>query len=224
MQIQRINQIGFWTGIVLVALGIAYLGLILAVILLGSGFPPHEPYQTLFNLLILLTATWMVFFWVILNRATPAERKIFSELSLALIVIFAALTSINRYVGLTVVRQSLATGNTNGLQWFLPYSWPSVMLAVEYLAWGFFFGLACICLAPVFRHGRLEGGIFWTLMATGLFSLLAVVGQVIGSNFASFSPFTLAGVLAWGPGLTAAVLMISIWFYRGSHNVQPTIP
>ncbi|HSB66506.1 MAG TPA: hypothetical protein VLD65_08000 [Anaerolineales bacterium] len=161
---------------------------------------------------------------MILNRVSPAERKIFSEISLALIVIFAALTSINRYVGLTVVRQSLATGNTNGLQWFLPYSWPSVMMAMEYLAWGFFFGLACICLAPVFRQGRLEGGIFWTLMATGLFSLLAVAGQVIGSNFTSFSPFTLAGVLSWGPGLTGAVLMLSIWFYRGSHNMQPAIP
>jgi len=55
-------------------------------------------------------------------------------------VIFAAQTSINRYVALTVVRQSLAAGNTDGLQWFLPYTWPSIMLAIEYLAWGFFLG------------------------------------------------------------------------------------
>jgi hypothetical protein len=48
---------------------------------------------------------------------------------LAYILIFATLTSINRYVALTVVRQSLAAGNTDGLQWFLPYTWPSIMLA-----------------------------------------------------------------------------------------------
>jgi hypothetical protein len=148
----QVRRIGFWSGIVLVAMGLAYLGLIAAMMLSGSGFPPVEPFQTMFNILVLFTAVWMVLFWSILHLAVPADRKVFSQASLALIVIFAALTSINRYVGLTVVRQSISSGNTNGLQWFLPYGWPSVMLALEYLAWGFFFGLACLCLAPVFNR------------------------------------------------------------------------
>jgi hypothetical protein len=214
MTASQIRQIGFWSGIVLTALGLAYLGLIVTMMLSGSGFPPAEPYQTIFNLLILFTAVWMVFFWTVLHQAVPTERKLFSHASLVLIVIFATLTSINRYVGLTVVRQSLASGDTNGLQWFMPYGWPSVMLALEFLAWGFFFGLACLCLAPVFTTGKLEHTIFWVLIVTGILSLLATLGQVIGSNALSFNPFTFAGTIGWGPGLTAAVALIAIWFRK----------
>ncbi len=208
----QVRRFGFWSGIVLVGLGIIYVGVIFTMLISGSGFPPPEPFQTMFNVLILVTATWMVIFWTILNHAVPDEKKLFSQASLALIVIFAALTSINRYVALTVVKQSLSMGNTSGLQWFMPYHWPSVMLAVEFLAWGFFFGLACLCLAPVFRAGRLESAIFWTLIATGVLSLLAAFGQVVGASSLSFSPFTLAGTLAWGPGLTVAMALIAIWF------------
>jgi hypothetical protein len=214
MLTSKISRIGFWSGIVLAGLGIIYILLILLMILSGSGFPPSEPFQTLFNLLILFTAVWMVFFWTILNYAAPAERKIFSQASLALIVIFATLTSINRYVGLTVVRQSLSSGETNGLQWFMPYSWPSVMMAMEFLAWGFFFGLACLCLAPVFQTGRLESSIFWILIVIGIMSLSATLGQIVGSSALDFNPFTFAGTLAWGPGLTTATVLITIWFKK----------
>jgi hypothetical protein len=214
MKTLPVSRIGFWSAIFMVILGLAYLGLLITMMASGSRFPPVEPFQTMFNILILITAAWMVFFWSILNHVTPGDRKLFSQASLALIVIFATLTSINRYVALTVVKQSLASGNTNGLQWFLPYGWPSVMLALEILAWGFFFGLACLLLAPVFSTGRLERTIFWTLIATGILSILAVPGQMIGSNTLTFNPFTLAGVVAWGPGLTTTTLLMTIWFHK----------
>ncbi len=215
----NINRVGFWSGIILVILGLLYLGLIAVTILSGAGYPPVEPLQAWFNLLILVTAAWMVFFWSVLHQAAPAEKKLFSRASLVLIVIFAALTSINRYVALTVVRQSLAAGNTDGLQWFLPYGWPSVMLAIEMLAWGFFFGLACLCLAPVFAGGRLEKAIRWTLVVMGICSLLSAMGPVLGADDLGFNPFTMAGALAWGPGLTATVFMIVVWFRRAGVSV-----
>ncbi len=219
MKALDINRIGLRSGIVLVVLGLLYLVMIAIMVLSGAGDPPAEPLQTWFNLLILVTAAWMVFFWSVLHQAAPAGKKLFSRASLALIVIFAALTGINRYVALTVVKQSLAAGNTDGLQWFLPYGWPSVMLAIEMLAWGFFFGLACLCLAPVFAGGRLEKAIRWTLAAIGILSLLSALGPVIGADGLGFNPFTMAGALAWGPGLTATVFMIVVWFRRAGVSV-----
>jgi hypothetical protein len=218
MMSSLVRRIGIWGGIFFVILGLIYMGLIGVMILSGSGFPPVEPYQTMFNILILLTATWMVFYWTVLHHAVQGEKRVFSMASLVMIVIFATLTSINRYVGLTVVRQSILSGNTNGLQWFLPYGWPSVMLALEILAWGFFFGLACLLLAPVFTSGKLERAIFWTLIATGILSLLAAVGQVINTSALSFSPFTMAGSAAWGPGLTTAAVLFVVWFRRAGRN------
>jgi hypothetical protein len=209
-----VRRIGFWGGIVFVALGIIYIGLIGVMIISGSGYPPVEPYQTMFNILILLIAAWMVFYWTVLHQAVQEEKRVFSLTSLVMIVIFATLTSINRYVALTVVRQSLLSGKTSGLEWFMPYGWPSVMLALEILAWGFFLGLACLCLAPVFTVGKLEKAICWTLVFTGMLSLLAAVGQVINTSTTGFNPFTMAGSVAWGPGLTAAAVLFVVWFSR----------
>ncbi len=210
----KVAHYGFWTGLVLVFLGLAYLVLVAATMLSGSGYPPVEPFQTMFHVLILIIASCLVVFWTLVHGAVPPGSQLFSRASLALIIIFAALTSINRYVGLTVVKQSLAFGSTDGLHWFLPYGWPSVMLALELLAWGLFFGLACLCLAPAFSGSRLERAIGWLLVAVGAMSLLSALEPVMGYSSLSFSPFTLAGVMAWGPGLTITVGLMVIWFHR----------
>jgi hypothetical protein len=194
-----VRRAGLWSGTAYVILNVVYTGLLIATFI--TGYPPIEPYQTMFHVLTLCGAVLLVFLWSVLHSAAPNEKKLFSRASLAMIVIMATLTSINRYVALTVVRQSLASGNSSGLQWFLPYAWPSVSLAIEVLAWGYFFGLACLLLAPVFSQGKLERGMFWTLILTGVLSLLAALGQVF-----SPTPLRLAGPLAWGPGLTLAAV------------------
>lgn len=221
MHSMKVGQIGFWMGLLLVLLGLAYVALLVATMVSGSGFPPVEPFLTVFHLLILITATGMVVFWSLVHEAVPPGRKHFSRASLALIIIFAALTSINRYVGLTVVKQSLASGNTGGLQWFLPYGWPSVMLALEMLAWGFFFGLACLCLAPAFSGSGLQRAIASLLSVVGILSLLSAFGPVAGTSSLSFNPFTLAGVVAWGPGLTITIALMVIWFRRMMRESRP---
>jgi hypothetical protein len=141
------------------------------------------------------------------------RKKIFTRTSLALIVIFATLTSINRYVALTVVRQSIDMGITEGLNWFMPYGWPSIMAAMEVLAWGFFLGLAILFLAPVFQTGKLELAIFWTLIISGILSLIAVIGQVINSVI-----LNMLGIIAWGPGLLLLFSLLAFWF----KNSEPT--
>ncbi len=209
MPSKLVNRVGFWSALVLLLLGVAYIGVLGGTMLSGVGFFPPEPYQTVLHALILLTAPLMVFLWAVLHTAAPDERKLFSLASLALITAFATLTATNRFVALTVVRQSLAAGNTAGLQWFMPYEWPSVMLAIEILGWGFFFGLACLCLAPAFPAPGLERAISWTLFITGALSLCSAIGQVVNSPALS-----LPGVVGWGPGLSVAVALITVWFRR----------
>jgi hypothetical protein len=98
-------------------------------------------------------------------------------------------------------------GITDGLNWFMPYGWPSIMAAMDVLAWGFFLGLAFLFLTPVFRRGKLELAIFWTLILSGVFALLAVLGQALNSV-----PLNLLGILAWGPGLIVLFILLAFWF------------
>lgn len=135
MMSPTVKRSGLWSGTILVVLNLVYAGLLANTFISGS-YPLVEPYQTMIHVLTLLDAPLMIFFWSVLHSAASDNKKLFSSASQAMIVVTATLTSINRYVAITVVRQSLPSGVSDGLRWFLPYDWPSVMLAIEVLAWG----------------------------------------------------------------------------------------
>jgi hypothetical protein len=199
-------KLGYWVSLIEIVLAVAYLAAVAAMFMTGN-IPPAEPYISIVSVVSLVSAPLFVFLWAILNNTAPSETRVFTQTSLALIVIFATLTSINRYVALTVVRQSMDMGITDGLSWFMPYGWTSIMAAIEVLAWGFFLGLAFLFLAPVFRKGRLELAIFWTLIISGLLALVAVLGQVINSVI-----LNMLGIVAWGPGLIVLFTLLACWF------------
>lgn len=207
-----IHKLGYWTSLIEIVLAIGYLGAVAAMLMTGT-IPPTEPYISIVSAVSLASAPFFVFLWAILHNAASPETRIFTQTSLALIVIFATLTSINRYVALTVVRQSVDMGITDGLNWFMPYGWPSIMAAMEVLAWGFFLGLAFLFLAPAFRRGKLEIAIFWTLIISGIFCLIAVLGQALNST-----ALNMLGIMAWGPGLIVLFVLLASWF-RNSEQV-----
>ena len=202
--------LGFWTAILSAALTAVYIGLLGFLMLTGDTLPPDEPLQTILHILILLCLPVFVFLCVLIHDSAPMDRKIFSLASVAFIAIFAALVAVNRFVALTVEPQGLALGKTAGLAWFMPYEWPSVMLAIEMLGWGFFFGLAWLSAATVFQEGALEKTIFWTLVITALLNLASSVALVINQ----FNWIGLVAPLAWGLGPIAAFILIAIWFHR----------
>jgi hypothetical protein len=202
--------LGFWTAMLLVALSAAYVGILGWTALQGSAYPPPEPFQTAIHLIVLLTVPALVFFWAMVHDAATEDRKIFSLTALAFMIIFAALVAINRFVALTVVPQSLALGATSGLQWFMPYEWPSVMLAIELLGWGFFFGAACLSLAPVFQSSKLELAICITLVITAVLNFTSVIGLVTNQ----FGILGMVAPLAWGVGPISAFILMGVWFHH----------
>ena len=212
-EMQSLYKLGYWVSFVEIVLAVAYLAAVAAMFITGT-IPPAEPYISIVSVVSLASAPLFVFLWAILHNTAPSETRIFTQTSLALIVIFATLTSINRYVALTVVRQSMDMGITDGLNWFMPYGWPSIMAAMEVLAWGFFLGLAFLFLAPTFRKGRLELAIFWTLIISGILALVAVLGQVMNSVV-----LNMVGIIAWGPGLVVLFSLLASWF-RNTKPIQ----
>jgi hypothetical protein len=199
-------RIGYWFSVLGAVLAIAYFLAIIAVILFDS-FPPHDPYQSIISVISLISVPILVFLWVVISECSNPEKRIFTHGSLALMIIFGGLTSINRYVSLTIIPQAVQLGKTTGLEWFQPYGWPSIMAAIEVLAWGFYLGLALLCLAPAFSSGMIEKTIFWTLILSGIFCLVATFGQVL-----NIALLNILGVLAWGPGLIILLSMLAKWF------------
>jgi hypothetical protein len=212
-EMQSLRKLGYWVSLIEIVLAVAYLAAVAAMFITGT-IPPAEPYVSIVSVVSLASAPLFVFLWVILHNTAPSETRIFTQTSLAMVVIFATLTSINRYVALTVVRQSMDMGITDGLNWFMPYGWPSIMAAMEVLAWGFFLGLAFLFLAPIFRKGKLELAIFWTLIISGILALVAVLGQVLNSVV-----LNMLGIIAWGPGLIILFSLLASWF-RNTKPIQ----
>ena len=210
------QKIGYWAAIVTFITGIGFLLVIVVTVVSGTGFPPTGLYLTLISVDTLLAAVAMVFLWSALHICAPADRRIFSQCSLAMVTILAALTSIARFVQISLVPQALAAGKTDGLGWFNVYGEFSLMSDIEVLAWGVFLGLALLFLAPVFRKQKLDRALSWTLYISGLLCLVGAVGKVVSST-----PLVFVGILGWGVGLTVAAGLIAIWFRRKVADQTP---
>jgi hypothetical protein len=206
------TKLGFWSSLAGVFLALLYLLALLGNWMAVGSLYLTEPYQSVISMVLFLACPLLVFETVALHGSVQGSRQTLSLLALCLVVIFAALGGVNRYISLTVVPQSVAAGKTAGLEWFMPFGWPSVTSALEVLAWGLFLGLAFLVIAPIFRSDKLDSAIFWTCIVTGLLCLLALIGQVFNA------PFLLSmGLLAWGPGLFLFLILMAVWFRKRAY-------
>lgn len=198
--------VGQWAGIAVALLGVVYLGVLTGMMLAGTPFPPPEPYATAFHVLMLVTVLVMVPLWCGIHLAAPPTKRIFTLTSLVFLAMLVLPVVINRFVALTLVRQSPDLGHSDGLEWFQPYGWPSLMFAFENLGWGVFFSLACLFLIPVFRTGKLEHWIAGTFTVIGALSPAAAVGLYLNST----DLMGLVAPVAWGIGPIVASGLVAL--------------
>ncbi|GLW09895.1 hypothetical protein Misp01_50240 [Microtetraspora sp. NBRC 13810] len=209
-----VASVGIWAGGGFAALTLVYLVTLTVMMARGLPFPPQEPFTTTFHAIMMLGVVVMVPLWCAIHLATPADKQVFTLISLAFVVMLAVVVCANRFVALTMVRQSPGLGRTAGLEWFEPYGWPSLTFALEVLGWGVFFSLACLFLAPAFRVHGLERAIAVTFAIVGVLSLGGTLGLFVNST-------GLLGViapLAWGLGPAAAAVLVTVWLRTRAYD------
>lgn len=173
-QHRAVGRAATWAVFVL---GVAY------AIVTGLGFlslqspqdPIGEPYVTLMELLIVIMAPLYIISMVAVHAYAPPEKKLYSLLALIFMILLAGLTSTIHFIVLTVGPQLAATT----LPWtslFFMWKWPSVAYAVDILAWDWFFALAMLFAAAVFKTGRLEKTVRLLLIVSGVLSLAGLLG------------------------------------------------
>ncbi len=206
MQTNIPRLLGFWSSIFLAILGGIYL-LLLIVYFSTEGFvfPPTPLVQLVGGIVTFLTVPGLVILFTAIRFANEENNKILGSLGVNFILLFATTVSINRFVQLTVIQQSLPDIPTD-LARFLPYSTGSVMFALEMLGWGFFSSLAALFVAPLFSASPLNTAIRWLFVLYGVFSFMGVIG------FVTNTPITAGAFLAWGPILLALALLLARYF------------
>jgi hypothetical protein len=140
--------------------------------------PIGDPYFSIMKLLILLIAPLMVLSMVAVHAYASPGVKAYSLSALVFMILLAGITSCVHFVSLTVSPQIEATGLT-WVPMFLSFKWPSVVYALDILAWDWFFALSMLFAAPVFKGGRLETAVRVLMIISGVLSLAGLIGVAL---------------------------------------------
>ena len=205
------SQIGFWASVLLSVLGAIYLLLLIYVIITeGLSFQLPAFAQLVAGIITFFIASLLVVLFTAIRSINGDHNEMLGSLGLSFTILFAATVSINRFVQLTVIQQSLPNMPEDLLR-FLPYEPGSVMFALEVLGWGFFSSLAALFVAPLFSSSLLNKSIRW------LFILYAVLSLLSAFSFAT-NIFIPTGPIAWGPVFLALSILLSIYFRNLINN------
>ncbi|HSF80680.1 MAG TPA: hypothetical protein VLA49_05580 [Anaerolineales bacterium] len=199
------KQLGFFASALLALLGVIYILLLLSN-LSPEGFvmPPTPFVQLGSGIITFITVPVVVILFAAIRSVNEGDNEVLGSLGFSFIILFAATVSINRFVQLTVIQQSLPDVPPDLVR-FLPYEEGSVMLALEVLGWGFFSSLAAVFVAPLFSSSPLNRTIRWLFILYAFFSFISVI------SFATNIPIP-TGPIAWGPILLALSILLSIYF------------
>lgn len=153
-----------------------------------------DPYFSILELLIVMTAPLMVIAMVAVHAYASTATRMYSLTSLAFMTIMAGITCSVHFVILTVSRQIEAVGFPLGSLLF-SFRWPSVAYTLDILAWDFFFALSMLFAAPVFRTGRLEKTVRILMILSGVLSLAGLIGVPLANmNIRNIGILGYAGV------------------------------
>jgi hypothetical protein len=171
--------------------------------------PIGDPYFTVMELLIVGIAPLLVVTMVAVHGyATPATQP-YSLTALVFTTVLACITSSVHFVVLTVGRHVAATGEP-WVPLFFSFTWPSVVYALDILAWDLFFGLSVLCAVPVFDgDGRLERAVRLLLVASGVLSLAGLLGVPLADMGVRN-----VGVVGYAVVAPVAFLLVGVLFGR----------
>ena len=113
-----------------------------------------------------------------------------------------ALTGLSHIVNITVTRKLISEG-VNVPTYYQIGQWPSAQMAIDYLAWGFFMGLAFLCISTIAKPNRNETkGMQIVALFDGILCFVGFAGALlINENMWYVAP------MGYGPGLLLLCVM-----------------
>ena len=171
------RKVGRTTCRMVFVLGIFYA--IITVIGLLSLASPQDtignPYFTIMEILSILISILMAISLVAVHYFAPAADKYFSLTALIFMFIATGITSCVHFLILSIGHTPEAQ-QLPGSTFFFSFRWPSVVYALDILAWDLFFALSMLFAAPVFKKDPFERKIQSLLVICGILSLGGLIG------------------------------------------------
>jgi hypothetical protein len=170
--------------------------------------PIGPPYVTVMELLILpLAALYLVAVAVVHAYARP-EARVYSLVALAFMTVLAGLTTSVHFLVLAV-GPGLEAAGVSWAPYVFSFTWPSVLYALDILAWDWFFALSLLFASLVFGGGGLERAIRALLVVAGVLSLAGLAGVPLADMGVRN-----VGVVGYAVVSPVAFLLIAVLFGR----------
>jgi len=157
--------------------------IVYAATLLAGGVVhglPREPYFALAEILTMMSSAVLVMLMAAIHVRTPTPYKIFSLLGLGWMFVLAGITMTVHFAELTVGRQLHGEARAAFARLF-DFEWPSLLYAVEFVAWHIGFGLSTLFAAFAFQGSRQERMVRAGLITTGMLCLAGLAGPAVGN-------------------------------------------
>jgi hypothetical protein len=205
---QPARRFGIVAASLVCALNLAYAAaLVLGLRSLRSPDDPiADPYFAAMEVLILLIAPAFVAMMAAVHAYAPRDLKVFSLAALVFTGVLAGITSGVHIVVLTVGRQ-VSAAELPALPVLFGFRWPSVIYALDILAWDLFYPLAVLLAAPLFRGDGLARVVRVALGASGVLSLAGLLAVAVGDM-----GIRIIGIIGYAGVLPAIALLIALVF------------
>jgi hypothetical protein len=204
------RRLGILSAAAVVLLGTAYAVTLAAGLssLPSRQQPIGDPFFSILEILIILSAPVMVAVMVSVHAWTPPEAKTYSLAALVFMTLLAGVTCSVHFVILTVSRQ-IGSAGSPWLPLLFSFKWPSIPYALDILAWDLFFGVSMLFAAPVFSGDRLQVSIRILMIASGVLALAGMSGVLVGDM-----QLRMIGVVGYAGVFPVVALLLAILFRR----------
>lgn len=171
--------------------GIIYPGIVLCVIYFLVTFmlilTGSKSWIIAMEIVTMVSGVFMLLLILVLPSSPAELRKIYRIVSVAFVTGSMILTNVAHFVNLAVTEQLLRSG-IHVPDYFQIGKWPSVEMAVDYLAWGMFMGLAFLASFMYIPKENSYKSLKYTLLVCGTLCVLGFLGVMINENLWYLAP------------------------------------
>ncbi len=206
------RSFGILSAAATVILLVAYaVTLVVGLLSLESPQEPiGDPMFTLLKILIIVMMPAMVALMVTVRAWAPMHAKTLTLTSVVFMGLLAGVTSVVHFCVLSLSRQPEFAGQS-WLPMVLSFKWPSVVYALDILAWDIFFPLSMLFAAPVFWGSRLAAWIRVLMIASGVLAFAGLSGVVVGDM-----QLRNIGIVGYVGVFLVVATLLAVLFYRAT--------
>jgi hypothetical protein len=136
------------------------------------------------EIITMLSGIYMVLLTISLPIDKNSKHNIYRLLSIIFVSSCMLLTNSIHWINIIVIKPLIKNG-INIPEYFQIGTWPSFIMAIDYLGWGLFMGLAFIFSG---FNLKLSINIKWILWLNGILCLIGFFGVIINNNLWYIAP------------------------------------